>query len=237
MKSGRIFTQMTTKFQTITSEDYDALFAKQGYVCAICSAPYSNSTKKFPVDHDHNSGQARGIICWRCNTALDAIGNTKESVHKFLDYLEGGYLSWDNYFIEHARVVSKKSKDPSTKVGAILVKNRRIISSGYNGLPAALEDTAERYEKPLKYEYILHAEENAIIQCTQPDTGSSQGTTMYLYPLPPCHECAKTIIQAGVERVVYYAPKGVPDRWASGIKLSFSMLQEANITVINIEKP
>lgn len=219
----------------ITTQEYDRLFLSQGAKCAVCSKPWNGHTKKFPVDHDHVTGQVRGIVCWTCNTALGAFGDNLDSVNKFSLYLAGGYLSWDRYFIEHARTVARKSKDPSTKVGAVLVKNKRIISSGYNGLPSKLADLPERYVRPEKYKWILHAEENAILQCViQPVAGGTQDATLYTTPFQPCRECTKVIIQAGIIRVVHDT-QAIPNRWNDDFAQARDMLQEAGVVLEEIK--
>jgi dCMP deaminase len=107
---------------------------------------------------------------------------------------------WDKRFMDVAEMVASWSKDPSTKVGAVIVDdNRRIVGTGYNGFPRGVLDHAHRYNnRPLKYEMVVHAEANAILNATQ----LVSGATLYC-TLSPCHECAKLIIQAGIRKVVY----------------------------------
>lgn len=106
-------------------------------------------------------------------------------------------MDWNNYFLDIATVVSTKSKDPNTKVGAVLVsEDNRIISTGYNGMPAGIEEKPEMWERPMKYDYVLHAELNAIVYANKP--GYKIYSTMF-----PCKECAKVIAAAGIKEVYY----------------------------------
>ena len=119
------------------------------------------------------------------------------------------YLSWDEYFMGIAVLSSMRSKDPSTQVGACIVnQEKRILSMGYNGMPACCSDDEfpwGREESALnsKYLYVCHAELNAILNC---DRGNVRGCTVYT-TLFPCNECAKAIIQSGIKEVVYMADK------------------------------
>ncbi len=119
------------------------------------------------------------------------------------------YLSWDEYFMGIAILSAKRSKDPSTQVGACIVnKDRRIMSMGYNGMPRCCSDDEfpwDKNENPLdsKYLYVCHAELNAILNC---DRGNVRDCICYT-TLFPCNECAKAIIQSGIAEVVYMEDK------------------------------
>lgn len=119
------------------------------------------------------------------------------------------YLSWDEYFMGIALLSAKRSKDPSTQVGACIVnKDKRILSMGYNGMPRCCSDDEFPWEKndnPLdsKYLYVCHAELNAILNC---DRGNVRDCIVYT-TLFPCNECAKAIIQSGIAEVVYMEDK------------------------------
>jgi dCMP deaminase len=109
---------------------------------------------------------------------------------------------WDTRFLKLAKEISTWSKDPSTQVGAIAVKDRRILSTGYNGFPRGISDAPSWYNhKETKYKYVVHAEMNCIYNATESGVSLS-GSTLYVYPLPVCPECAKGVIQTGVKRVV-----------------------------------
>lgn len=101
-----------------------------------------------------------------------------------------------------AILVSSRSKDPSTKVGAVIfdTKTNRVVSVGYNGFPRGVSDHADRWEdRPTKYKFVVHAELNSILSSKAQDlTGMSMVCT-----LEPCEECAKAIIQSGIKSVYW----------------------------------
>ena len=119
-------------------------------------------------------------------------------------------LNWDEYFMLQAMIASFRSKDPSTKVGAVFVdKNNHQITMGYNGFVAGLDETKLPWGKnpdaPLeeqKYGYVVHAEANAIIHCK----GDLEGTRAYV-TLFPCNECAKLIASSKVSEIVFLSDK------------------------------
>ena len=115
------------------------------------------------------------------------------------------HISWDEYFMGIALLSAKRSKDPSTQVGACIInKDKRIIAIGYNGFPKGCEDSEFPWGKtdsnPLntKYPYVVHAEANAILNSNSNLKGSKLYVTLF-----PCNECAKLLIQAGIEEIVY----------------------------------
>jgi len=107
---------------------------------------------------------------------------------------------FDNSYMEMAFVWAKNSYCERRKVGALIVKDRMIISDGYNGTPAGFENICEKEDNTTK-SYVLHAEANAITKIAK-SNNSSDGATLYITD-SPCIECAKLIIQAGITRVVY----------------------------------
>lgn len=131
--------------------------------------------------------------------------------------------SWDETWLSVAIVVSKRSKDPRMQVGAVLVSpDNSSVSVGYNGFPRGIQDTAERWERPIKYKYCIHAELNAMLNCPV----RPAGWTLYL-TIPPCSDCALKIVQAGIKKVIYrWDPN--PD---SQLDYDFSkqILDEANV--------
>ena len=127
------------------------------------------------------------------------------------------YISWDEYFMGIAMLAARRSKDPSTQVGACIVSpDNIIISTGYNGMPKGCSDDEfpwEREGTETKYPYVVHAELNAILNANGRDL---RGSRLYV-ALFPCNECAKAIIQSGVKEVVYLSDKydGTPMNLAS----------------------
>lgn len=107
---------------------------------------------------------------------------------------------FDARYLEMAAIWAKNSYCKRRQVGAILVKDRMIISDGYNGTPSGFENVCED-ENGVTKPYVLHAEANAITKVAQ-SGNSSEGATLYV-TASPCVECAKLIIQAGIKRVVY----------------------------------
>ena len=119
------------------------------------------------------------------------------------------YISWDEYFMGIAMLAARRSKDPSTQVGACIVSDSNIIiSTGYNGMPKGCSDDVFPWdrvgeENDTKYPYVVHAELNAILNANGRDL---QGSRIYV-ALFPCNECAKAIIQSGVKEVLYLSDK------------------------------
>ena len=118
-------------------------------------------------------------------------------------------VTWDEYFMTIALLSAKRSKDPSTQVGACIVDNEnKVVSIGYNGMPRHCDDTKLTWEKGEdlnnKYLYVCHAEFNAILNTR--DGSHLNGCKIYV-TLFPCNECAKAIIQTGIKKVVYLSDK------------------------------
>ncbi|HDR90566.1 MAG TPA: dCMP deaminase family protein [Bacteroidetes bacterium] len=107
---------------------------------------------------------------------------------------------YDRRYLEMARIWSQNSYCRRRKVGALIVKNKMIISDGYNGTPAGFENQCED-EAGVTKPYVLHAEANAITKVAK-SNNSSEGATLYVTS-SPCMECSKLIIQSGIKRVVY----------------------------------
>ena len=139
---------------------------------------------------------------------------------------------WDNNFLKLAQTVSTFSKDPSTKVGAVIADDdNRVVSIGYNGFPKGIKDDQRLENRDLKYDMIVHAEANAILFAND----SVKDSTIYTWPFMPCSRCASLIIQAGIRRVVSVENK--EDRWRNSFLLSHDMLTEAKIELEIIDKP
>ena len=132
---------------------------------------------------------------------------------------------FDQRYLEMAQVWAKNSYCKRRQVGALLVKDRMIISDGYNGTPSGFENICED-ESGVTKPYVLHAEANAITKVAK-SGNSSEGATLYV-TASPCMECAKLIIQAGIKRVVYQDQYRLMD----GIEL----LQKAGIECVHMEK-
>lgn len=119
---------------------------------------------------------------------------------------------WDEYFIRMSRLVALKSKDRSRCVGVIIVTpDHSIVSTGYNGIPRGMnDDLDERHERPEKYELVVHAETNAILNAARIGV-STKGCIAYMES-SPCRACAHDLINAGISEVVCCIP--VDDQFA-----------------------
>ncbi len=137
------------------------------------------------------------------------------------------YISWDEYFMGVAMLAAKRSKDPSTQVGACVVSQENIIiSTGYNGMPKGCSDDEfpwNRDGEQTKYPYVVHAELNAILNANGRDL---RGSKLYV-ALFPCNECAKAIIQSGIREIVYLSDKY---KDTMGNLASKKMLDAAGVT-------
>ncbi|MBQ6623384.1 MAG: dCMP deaminase family protein [Mogibacterium sp.] len=142
------------------------------------------------------------------------------------------YISWDEYFMGIALLAAKRSKDPSTQVGACIVDNANVIlATGYNGFPKGCSDDEfpwDREGEITKYPYVVHAELNAILNAQGKDLRNAR---IYV-ALFPCNECAKAIIQSGISEVVYLS-----DKYADtpGVKASKLMLRTAGVKLTKFE--
>jgi len=110
------------------------------------------------------------------------------------------YSKFDIAYLKMAQEWAKLSYCKRKKVGALIVKDRMIISDGYNGTPSGFENCCED-ENENTYWYVLHAEANAILKIAK-STQSAEGAVLYL-TMSPCRECSKLILQAGIKRLVY----------------------------------
>lgn len=108
---------------------------------------------------------------------------------------------WDDWFFGICYEAARRSKDSSTQVGACIVRDKRVLAVGYNGFPSGIVESEERWTRPLKYTFVVHAEMNAILQSARYGI-ALDGASMYL-TLHPCSGCAKSIAQAGIKEVVY----------------------------------
>jgi dCMP deaminase len=131
---------------------------------------------------------------------------------------------YDTAYLKMAQIWGELSYCKRKKVGALIVKDRMIISDGYNGTPTGFENVCEDEELYTKW-YVLHAEANAILKVAA-STQSCEGATLYI-TLSPCRECSKLIHQAGIKRVVF--SKTYKDD--SGLKF----LEKAGVILTNLE--
>jgi len=145
-------------------------------------------------------------------------------------------MSWQDYFRSIAHQVKLKSKDRNTQIGAVIVgPDREIVTTGYNSFPRGIDDyNNERQERPEKYYWMEHAERNAIYNAARIGV-STKNCTMYLTCGMPCADCARAIINAGIEKIVIeptreFSAKDV--RWKEHELRAISMFIEARIKVV-----
>lgn len=138
---------------------------------------------------------------------------------------------WHLRFLRLAQEVASWSKDPSTQVGCVIVdQSRRVVSLGFNGLPAGLHDTAERLlDRELKLALTIHAEENALLFASRPVHGCVAFVTRH-----PCAHCAAKLIQSGIGAVIHLSNPDFDRRWADNLAISGQVLAEAGIPVLAI---
>lgn len=170
---------------------------------------------------------------------MDEYGENYERVEK--EY------RWISFFFDLCDVISKKSKDNSTKVGCVIVnKGNSIISTGYNGFPIGVDDKpfdlelpdgevklSKRYERPEKYLWTAHAEENAIALAARNGV-SLDGSTLFVNRMRPCTRCTRLIIQSGIKKVYVLCdvPEETLSRWKEDNDIAGKMMKEAGVEII-----
>lgn len=145
---------------------------------------------------------------------------------------------WNYRFMELALHISSWSKDTSTKVGCVIVSpEKAILSMGYNGFPRGVnDDVPARHERPTKYDFVVHAEENALLNAGRNGTRLNGGI-LYV-TMPPCTHCAGSIIQSGIKEIFYLEPeiqKQIPG-WRDSLNISFTMFKEAGVKVTALNR-
>ncbi len=145
-----------------------------------------------------------------------------------------GVLTWDQYFMGIAHLSANRSKDPSTRVGAVIVDpSKKIVGIGYNGFPSGVSDDENPWKREgdfteTKYAYVVHAELNAILNAPREVRGCSIYVSLF-----PCNECAKAIIQSGIKEIVYE-----DDKYADtdAVIVSKKILTEAGVKLRKTEQ-
>ena len=150
-------------------------------------------------------------------------------------------LSWDELFILQAALIAQKSKDPSTKVGCVIVgDDNAILSMGFNGFPRDIDDNLEwRWARPEKYHWVEHAERNAIYNAARNGINLN-GARAYLNWEPkPCADCTRALIQVGIKEIIgpnrVFKGKGAGKHYS--IDHAEEMLREAGVKIhyINVD--
>lgn len=146
--------------------------------------------------------------------------------------------SWIKYFFDICDTVARKSKDPTTKVGAVIVGSQnQVLGTAFNGLPMGVPDfvegTSDRYEKPQKYIYTVHAEANIIALAAR--HGVRLDGSILFCNLQPCVECTKLIIQAGIKEVYCRVDEGTGD-WRELLVFAKIMCKESGVKIFAFDE-
>ena len=138
---------------------------------------------------------------------------------------------WDRHFLRMARECAMMSKDPSSQIGVVIVKDRDIITSGFNGFPPGIADDARLGDREAKLKLVVHAELNALLRAGR----DARGATLYLWGFrgPPCVNCAKHVVAAGITRVVVSGTP-TPERWKASLDESMQVLDEAQLRYTSV---
>lgn len=197
--------------------------------------PYCKTTYTI-----NDKDELSSITTWR----EDLLDNDEDiEVQKNLNWLkelqdeikesQSGYTNWDRRFLDLAQYISGWSKDPSTKVGAVIWRGKNhFVQLGYNGFPANIDDSPEKLNnRDTKIANTVHAEMNAILFAKQDLFGCS----IAIWPFGPCSSCASMIIQTGIKSVVFPKITGAAaERWGKSIEVGKDMFKEAGVEVIEV---
>lgn len=154
---------------------------------------------------------------------------------------------WDIRFLDLAKLAASWSKDPSTKVGAVIVgPDGEIRSAGFNGFPRGIADTEERLtNREEKLNLVVHAEMNAVLNAARFGV-QLKGCTMYVVATdqsgmvwggPPCTRCTVEVIQSGIFTIVSYPKKSAPSRWQNSLAVAEGLLEEAGVKFVEVPVP
>lgn len=181
--------------------------------------------------------------CW-CKKWQDSLNapyykKIELPMKEFSEYIPP---TWDEWFMKMMYLVATKSKDPRTKIGAVLVKDKRIIATGYNGICIGVDDyVLERNDRPDKYKWYEHAERNSIFSAASIGIPTF-GSTMYTNGTP-CADCTRSVIQSGVKKVIVHktyeetflqavAEKNSSSQWAGHNDVAHQMLKESGVELV-----
>ncbi len=145
---------------------------------------------------------------------------------------------WHRRFLDLAALVALWSKDPSTQVGAVIVRpDKTIASVGFNGFPKGCDDDESLYlDRDTKYARVVHAEVNAILHAREPLVGY----TIYTWPPgygPTCDRCSAVVVQSGISRVIHVLDTSdYAERWRESIERGLQMYREAGVEVVSLDR-
>jgi dCMP deaminase len=179
--------------------------------------------------------------CWKCGALLKQPEKPGPfdcrscgAPYIMVDTRKPKTTKWDLYFMSMAEHAATLSKDESTKLGCVIVgPDNEVRSTGYNSFPRGIDDNRpERQQRPWKYKFFEHAERNAIYNAARMGT-PLKGCVLYC-AWPPCSDCARAVIQAGIVRVVVRG-EAVPGRWDEDMAAAKEMLDEAGVELHKLE--
>ncbi len=142
--------------------------------------------------------------------------------------------SWDELFMRNVYLIASKSRDKSSQLGSVIVRDKRVIQTGYNGLPQGVEyDDPAIEERPEKYHWFEHSERNSFFSCSRHGI-ATLGAVLYTQGIP-CSDCARAAIQSGIIEVIYHKQwqdkqhEIYPGKWTESLKRSVSMFEKAKV--------
>lgn len=151
--------------------------------------------------------------------------------------------SWDEYFLKHVYLAASKSKDSSTQIGAVLIKDNAVVSEGYNGICRGVKEcpvnNSERLQRPEKYFWFEHGERNAIYNAARRGI-ATEGCLMFTQGIP-CADCARGVIQAGIKEIYVHrqwaeqSQKKDRIKWVESCARSMDMFNESGVKVFEID--
>lgn len=174
---------------------------EQGDLCAMCGKPESE-VGLLELDHDHETGLPRGLLCGPCNRALGKYEVHEDQIKLYLNRR----IDRTELYLRTAYLFAKRSTCPRKQVGAVIVKDARIIAHGYNGAPAGLphcNDVGCIIGPDGGCLRVSHAEANAISHAAKRGIAPLEGAITYL-TLSPCLTCSRLLITAGISKVVFH---------------------------------
>lgn len=141
---------------------------------------------------------------------------------------------WDRRWLYLARHYAAWSNDPSTAVGCVIARRKEQLSQGYNGFPSGIADTEARLlDRDTRLALTIHAEQNALLRI---GARKAKGASLYVWPFPPCGDCAKLIAQSGISRVVMplNTDPALLERWQASLAIARELFGEKGISLVGI---
>lgn len=136
---------------------------------------------------------------------------------------------WTRRYLDLAGHIANWSKDPSTQCGAVVIGDYgQILSTGFNGFPRGIKDDSRLHDRETKYKHIIHAEMNTIYNASLTSV-SLKNSTIYVWGLPVCSQCALGVIQSGIKTVVVAYPEKIHDKWKESGQLTEALFKEAGV--------